>query len=406
MSDTLPVLLNKQPILDHSSRVVAFHFALESTAKEPLSDQQWLTAIGQFTQDVENVGGVESLTKGLPIYYSAPISLLKLEYLPIKDPAKMTVEVDDAVLGNKEVLQNLKEMIQAGVKVAITGFSNTQAEQKLLTLAHEVKISTEGETVDSLKLALEGLPDGKSVVLTHVDTQERYEAFVNAGFKFFQGYYFTDPIIAKSQKVEESSFALLKLLASLNDPNVDFNDVSQIIAADAALSHKLLTAINHPTSHVDHQVDSLKDAVMLMGLKRLKFWVNMMMMSQVQDVPQELMVTALVRAKFLEAIAESTGKKDEEEKFFMVGLFSTLNAFLKVPMVDIADTLPVCDDVKQALTSQQGSMGRALFIVRALEQGNTQLIMMGHEGMGLMEVSSSYMKASGWAHQTMAALAA
>jgi len=404
---SLPVIFNKQPILNHQNKLVVFHLSLDAINQAQLNENQWQTAIDTLNEDIESAGGYDILTKGLTTYYSAPLEVLTLDHLPKITPNKLVVEVTSDVIGNKDYLANLKEMLTEGIQIAIKNYTGSEADQKLLKIAHIVKISTQDKTPADIQALTHALPEKTQVVLTQVETEEAFKAFQEAGYQLFEGYYFTDPvIISKEQPLEGSSLAILKLLSALNNPDIEFDEVVELIQTDATLSHKLLAAINHPSTNAPYFIETLKDAVNFMGLKRLKFWVNMMMMSQVDDVPTELLATALIRAKFLESIAEQTGHKADKDRYFMVGLFSTLNAFLKVPMVDIVDKLPLGDEVKQALTDQSGSMGKALFVARALEQGNTQFIMNGHEGMGIMEISSSYMKASGWAHQTLAALAA
>ncbi|NPA72858.1 MAG: HDOD domain-containing protein, partial [Gammaproteobacteria bacterium] len=170
------------------------------------------------------------------------------------------------------------------------------------------------------------------------------------------------------------------------------------------LTHKLLSAINHPSNRIPQPVETLKEAVNFMGLKRLKFWVNMMMLSSMEDVPAELLVVALVRAKFLEEMAIKMGLTAEKDRYFMAGLFSSLNAFLKIPMADVVDQLPLADDVKAALVDLKGDMGRIIWVVRSLEQGNTRIEIPGREELDLMAISSAYMSANGWSYKTVASL--
>ena len=402
---SLPVLFNKQPILSTQNTLLGFHLSLDVVGQKTLNEVQWQDAIAELNIEVEKSGGFDNLTKGLRTFYSAPIETLKLSSLPNFSHDHLWIEVQSSVIENKTYLTNLKEILGQGIRLSIQDYQGSEKDKKLLSIAHTVKISSQAHSLDNIKALTEALPSNTEVILTHVDNEELREKLLAAGFTQFEGHFFTEPVIAiQSKPLEGSRLALVKLLASLNNPNITFEEVVSLIKTDAVLSYKLLSAINHPSNDLPHFIDNLKEAVSFMGLKRLKFWVNMIMMSQVDDVPKELLATALIRAKFLEAVALHTGHQIDSERFFMVGLFSTLNAFLKVPMVDIVDKLPITDEIKIALTQQKGSMGKALFIVRALEQGNTQFIMMGHEGMNIMEISSSYMKASGWANQTLSAL--
>jgi len=400
------LLLNKQPVLDAAQTLFAYQLAVEPIEGKELSATEWETEIRSLWSGVEENIGFDSLTAGKPVFYQAPLAALKLDLLPKIEPlSKLMVEVDIDLLRDKAALGSVKEMIQAGVQIAVKNYSPTEAHNKLLSIAKLVKFNVEDMNDESLTDLFSSLQDKNlKVIVTDVDTEESYQALKDKGANYFQGYFFTNPVISTQKEIATNKLAMLKLLAEVNDPDIEFSALADTIGTDVGLTHKLLAAINHPSNDLPHVVESLKEAVNFMGLKRLKFWVNMLMLSEVDDVPMELLVTALVRAKFLESVAEKVGKAEDKDRYFMVGLFSTLNAFLKAPMVDIVDELPLSDEVKQALVDQQGDMGKALFVTRALEQGNTHMIMAGLEGMDIMAISSGYMSANGWARKTIAGL--
>ena len=325
------------------------------------------------------------------------------KWLPkIEDIGKLNVEVGIEVLGNKPALEQLKAIIQAGAKVTIIGYENTDAYKKLIPLAKFVKLAAKDYTVDELKTIVSALKMQKvAAVVTGIETEEEFANYAEVGAELFQGYFFTNPIISGDKELSGNRLALLKLLAEVNDPEIEFDKVVQTVGSDVGLTHKLLSAINHPSNNIPQVIETLKDAVNFMGLKRLKFWVNMMMLSEIQDVPKELLSIALVRAKFMEDLAVSQGKEADKDRYFMVGMFSTLNAFLKASMVDIVGQLPLSNEVKVALIDHSGEMGKALFIIRSLEQGNSHIL-----GGDIMQISNAFMSANSWARKTLVGLEA
>lgn len=400
------LLLNKLPVLDVAQTLFAYQLTVTPVHGVKLTSQDWQNEAKALWQGVTENIGFDKLASNKPVFYQAPLEMLKLDLLPNIEPiSNLYVEVDVDLLSHKDALESIKEMMQAGVKIAIQNYQQTEAHDKLLSIAKLVKVNKQTASSDAFNDILTKLRDKNlDVVVTDVDSEEMFQTLKDRGTKFFQGYFFTNPIVSTKKEISSNKLAMLKLLAEVNDPDVEFSELADTIGSDVGLTHKLLSAINHPQNDLPYVVESLKDAVNFMGLKRLKFWVNMLMMSEVDDVPAELLMTALVRAKFLEMVAEAINQKDQAERYFMVGLFSTLNAFLKEPMVDIVDELPLSDEVKVALTDQQGSMGKGLFIARSMEQGNTQVLMAGFEGMDIMAISNSYMSASGWASQTLSSL--
>lgn len=397
------LFINKQPILNANQELFAYHLSLEVNDNANLSEEALEPVMEEFCARVEEHNGMAALTAGKPAFYSAPINIMQEKWLPkIDDIGQLNVEVDISILGNKPALEHLKAIIQAGAKVTIVGYENSDAYKKLIPLAKFVKLDSKQYPADELKTIVSALKMQKvAAVITGIETEEEFANYSNVGGEYFQGYFFTNPIISGDQELSGNRLALLKLLAEVNDPDVEFEKIVQTIGSDVGLTHKLLSAINHPSNNIPQVIETLKDAVNFMGLKRLKFWVNMMMLSEIQDVPKELLTTALVRAKFMEDLAESQGKVAEKDRYFMAGMFSTLNAFLKASMVDIVGQLPLSQEVKVALVDQSGEMGRALFVIRSLEQGNSQVM-----GGDIMQISNAYMSANSWARKTLVGLEA
>jgi len=242
---------------------------------------------------------------------------------------------------------------------------------------------------------------GIKVIAQKVETEEMYNYLRNLGFDYFQGYFFTNPVIINGERLSGNKMTLLQLMAKVNSPETDFSELSEILSQDVALSHKLLVAVNNPASMIPVKVDSVSDALKYMGLKRLKFWVNMLLLSNLEDVPQELLTSSLIRASFCERLAEKAGHVHDRESYFLVGLFSNLGAFFRAPIVDIVGEMPLTDDIKAALVHKSGSMGEAIKIFQALERSDVGVTTLSYEGVGISEIGNLFMESTAWAQQAI-----
>lgn len=151
------------------------------------------------------------------------------------------------------------------------------------------------------------------------------------------------------------------------------------------------------------RVENINDALRYMGLKRLKFWVNMLLLSQIEDVPQELLVSSLARARFCEQLAEKSGHKVDKDTYFLVGLFSSLGAFFKSPIAEIVVEMPLADDVKEALISKSGDMGAALVCLTKIESSSGQYGDLSFDNIGISDIANIYLSSSAWAQEAVAA---
>ena len=102
-----------------------------------------------------------------------------------------------------------------------------------------------------------------------------------------------------------------------------------------------------------------------------------------------------------EGLAEAKGQ-DESGSFFLVGLFSVLDAFMDRPMPEVLQALPLAEPITQALLRHDGILGSVLRCVLAYERGNWDEV--NRLGLDRGEATNAYLKAITWASETSAAL--
>jgi EAL and modified HD-GYP domain-containing signal transduction protein len=97
-------------------------------------------------------------------------------------------------------------------------------------------------------------------------------------------------------------------------------------------------------------------------------WITILVMFGFDDKPSELVITAFVRATMAERLAQAMRAKSPES-YFLVGLFSVMDAMLDLPMKKAAELVPLALPIREALTGLRGLMGMALACVLAYEAG-------------------------------------
>lgn len=207
---------------------------------------------------------------------------------------------------------------------------------------------------------------GKRLLAANVQTHEELEFCKGMGFDHYQGQFLCQPKLVSKRTVPANRMAKLSLLAELNNPEADFDSLERIIARDVGLSYRFLRYINSAFFSLPHKVGSIRQALVLLGLSAVKKWSTLLAMADLDDKPHELIVTALVRAKMCELTAASRPGREREE-YFTVGMFSVVDALLDSPMDVVLASLPLSDDIKDALQHQLGPKGLVLKAVLAHE---------------------------------------
>jgi c-di-GMP phosphodiesterase len=367
MSNSLP-LLARQPIFDTRMKVVAYELLCRSSHinradfsnGDAASSQVLLNAFTELS--ITNVVGKHKA------YINFTRNLLQTP--PPFDRKQLVVEVLEGQNVDSAMLHALKVLREHQYTIALDDFVLTPETQSLIPYADIIKLDVLHLSAQQLVEHIEHIrPFGIKLLAEKVETYEMLEFCKAAGFDLFQGYFLARPQIITGRKMTDNKQAVLQLMSALQDPDVPVEKIEKMIARDTVLSFKLLRLVNSAAFGLARKVDSLRQAIVLLGLNKIKNWVNILAMSNLGDKPHELSVAALTRARMCELIANELNDAPRVDSFFTVGLFSTLDAFMDAPMANLLDSISLSKHINDAILMQLGSEGKVLEIVTYYEKG-------------------------------------
>ena len=99
----------------------------------------------------------------------------------------------------------------------------------------------------------------------------------------------------------------------------------------------------------------------------MRIWASLILFSGLEDKPRDVIVTGAARARMCEKLAEAL-KMDRPDRFFLVGLFSVLDAIFDRPLEEILKTLPLAPDIAAGLLRYEGQLGSVLRCTMAYER--------------------------------------
>ena len=285
---------------------------------------------------------------------------------------RVVLEVLEDVPADDEVLQGLHALRRQGFRIALDDFVYCEENEPFLPLADIVKVDVLGlgdrEIRDKADLLR---PFGAKLLAEKIETREQFEQCVASGYELFQGFFLSRPHLIKGTSLPSNRVNLLRLLAELQDPACDFERVQEIVSLDVTLSYKLLRHINAAVYGMPRRIESIRETVVYLGLSTVKNLACLFLLSDLDDTPHELIVMAMFRAKMCERLAHAAGRAPTQS-FFTVGLFSILDALMRLPMGHVLAKLPLADEVRSALVAHEGPQGEALACTLAYEQGEWQ----------------------------------
>jgi EAL and modified HD-GYP domain-containing signal transduction protein len=402
MPDLLP-LLARQPIFNRKMEVVAYELLCRSTDMTNGSFHDGDMASSQVLLHTFTELSIESVVGNHQAFINFTRTLLITP--PPFDRKQLVVEVLEGQKVDAQMLHSLKLLREQGYTIALDDFELTPETEGLIPYADIIKL-------DVLELSTEKLVDhvarlkplGITLLAEKVETYEMLEFCKQAGFDLFQGYFLARPKLIKGRRITENKQAVLQLLAILHDPNVEIDKVEKLISRDPMLSYKLLRLVNSAAFALPRTIESLRQAITLLGLNIIKNWVNLLAMANLGDKPAELSIAALTRARMCEVIASTKNGKPRQDTFFTVGLLSTLDAFMDVPLEILLNNISLSAQLNEALLNHLGDEGKVLDIVEHYERAEWDKI--DWEYLQTYEInpeklSQIYLDALQWVTNTM-----
>jgi EAL and modified HD-GYP domain-containing signal transduction protein len=236
--------------------------------------------------------------------------------------------------------------------------------------------------------------DGKRKLLAEkVETQEEFDRCKELGFHYYQGYFFSKPQIIKGHSLPANKIAIMNLLAKLQDNESNADELAKTISQDVTMSVRILRYINSAQFGFGKEVNSIQQAIMMIGRTTMRNLAHLVTMSQIEDKPHELLIISMIRAKMAENIARLV--KADKEICFTTGLFSIIDTLMNQDMELLMEGLPLTDDIRVALIRHEGKLGKILRCVLAYESGDWKNA--HYENLNINEIRDCYLEALQWA---------
>ena len=313
------------------------------------------------------------------------------------------LEILEDIEPDEDVINGIKRLKKKGYKIALDDFIYRDELLPVIKLADYIKIDIHALSKNEIKHQLDILKPFKAKFIAEkVESYELYQFCYDLDFDYFQGYFFCYPEMLKKKSLPSNKLVILNLLEKLQKPETDSDDLEKILVQDITLSYKLLRYINSAAFSLRREIDSIKDAIVLLGVNNLKNWVSLIMMSKIVTTkPTELIVTGMIRGKMCEQLAE-IHHPEVKHQMFIIGLFSVLDALMDQPLIDLLDTVILSTEIKLALLDYSGVQGEIYHDVLQYEKCNwVELV---DSDINASEFIQSYLCAVNWADKSMKSL--
>ncbi len=363
-------ILAKQPILDRDGQLYGYELLSRSGSVNPTQEIIYqLLSKNDFHEEV-------------PLFINVDYETLMGESCFLLPKEVVVFEIlEDVDLSQKAVLERIWKLKEEGFRIALDDFVCNKEQlsryEEYWPLFDMVKFDALDEGVDEALLynVIEQLKQyGITLLAEKVEKLDIFLGYKKLGFDLFQGYYFAKPVEYSAKEVEANRMKILELI-SLIDEGKSPAELEESVKQDAQLTIELLQFINSPYFMIKNEIDSIRKAILMIGITRFKQWLFLLLYAAGGEdfTRNPLFQLVLQRARAMTALSQEVESLDEG-KAFLTGVLSAADVLMKMPMREILERFKIDAEVKEALLERKNRYGKLLLLVMANELGNQKAV--------------------------------
>ncbi|WP_069998609.1 EAL and HDOD domain-containing protein [Cellulosilyticum sp. I15G10I2] len=357
----MDVYVARQPIFDRRMNVYGYELLYRRSMNNFYEGADGSQATAETINNAFFVMHFDELTSGTRAFINFSEELLEMEIPCLLPKEIIVIEILENIKITEKIINLCRKFKSQGYMLALDDFVFSEEYIPLIEMADIIKV--EFSVVNQLEQhrLINKYKDKVKFLAEKIETRAEYEIARKMGYDYFQGYFFSKPVIIKGKEIVSLNINLIRIIKQLNQNEPDYQKITEIIERDLGLSYKLLRVANSVLLGSMHKVYSIKQALVRLGTIEIMKWIYLMMLKEIQTVEnKELIRTSLVRGKLMEYLAFELDMKHRHLEFFMTGVFSSVDVLVNQDMEEIVKALPLTTEVAEALVGDRNKLREIL----------------------------------------------
>ena len=358
----------RQPILDLRGRLHGYELLFRDGPGVAFRGDGDLATRTMLDNSV--IFGLEKLSGGVTAFVNCTRDSLTQALVDVLPPSMTVLEILETIEPTPAVVEACRRLKAVGFRLALDDFTWKPGMEPLVELADYIKVDFVLTGVEEREKLIHRLRNyAVALVAEKVETYDEYQQARAEGFTLLQGYYFCRPVLLKNRNVPANRLSQIEILRLLQDDSIDLPKLTRLVKRDASLTYRLLRLINSPLWAVRQEVSSVQGALIAVGEDVFRRIATLAITSELNtDQPEEVLRMAFVRGRFCELAAGLCALNSTEQ--YLLGLLSLLPAMLRLPMAVLAPSLPLREEIRQALKGADLPEGSLLAWLLSHEYGD------------------------------------
>ncbi len=351
----MEVFVARQPIFNKNKQVVAYELLYREGSKNFFDNSISSTKATSIVLANSYFSiGIDNLIGNNKAFINFDKKLIHNDIPLIFDKNTIVIELLEDIIPDRKFIDKIKELKSFGYTIALDDYIYSYPYDELVELCDIIKVDVLHNSIYDLERIVKKWTNKKrKFIAEKVETNEIFHLLKNIGYDYFQGYFFSKPVVIKGRGIKGNKIHYLRILEELNRKEPSLEKMSKIIEYDVSMAYKLLRLVNSKFTLIS-EVTSIKHALAMLGLKEIERWLSLIMIQDFgKNSPNEIIKISLFRSKLGGFLAENSIHKNRKDEIMLMGLVSTIDAILEQPMEIILKKLPLSEDVKNALLQKE-----------------------------------------------------
>ncbi|QJE01455.1 HDOD domain-containing protein [Massilia forsythiae] len=393
----------REPLLDPRQRVIGYELSWQQHEQQ-VTDADLEALVGFVAgQLVDEEGGW--LLRDKLLFLDAVPAMLSLDALHALPPERTVLSVRTRDLANADTRAAVQGLRAGGVGISIRGVNLDLLGRNLAPLASFAEVRFAGADVAAQARTYAAAKQSSlRLVGRPVATWAEFDACAALGLDSVVGKLHLTPRPGNPVKGMNPAQAIILQLMQMVQNNEDVPKIEAVLKRDPALIYKLLRFINSAGFGAGREIQSLRQAIAMLGYAPLYRWLVLLLATASSSgYSPVLMETAVVRARLCELLGQKNLPRGDGEYLFVAGMFSLLDRLLGLPMQEVLDAIQLPEPVVRALLARDGVYGPYLALAEACElNSNLVASMAAALGIAPLAVNQAHLSALAWAQNVAA----
>ncbi len=399
-SHSAQLFVARQPILDGKEKVFGYELLFRNGVEDYFQHSD-ADAASRSTLDTSILMGLDVLCDGRRAFMNCTRETLLKDFVTLLPAAQTIVEILESVPVDDLVKAACVRLKTAGYTIALDDFVADDPRIDLVPFADIIKVDLKGTSPAEQSALVKRFGSSRCLMLAEkVETRDEFTACQQAGFAYFQGYFFRRPELLHAREIPRNKVNYLRLLQAISRDEIDVREVEDIIKGEASLAYRLLRYLNSAAFCFSAEIHSIRHGLAILGEREVRRWVRLVAtLGAGENKPSDLVLSALVRARYCELLAPKVEHGDSD--LFLMGLLSLMDAILEMPMGVILEGIGLDRETRAVLLGQKSRLDTVYQLMISQERPDWPRVSELCAKLGLAEthVTECHWQAMQWARE-------